>query len=159
MRNLLRIFRNLSFLVCLFTSGRGAWSLFLNCPRRLPGRFSGSDCVRLLTISELVSVRCPAEDWAAAVQKKPGRGGLVCDTYSPRAHPTRWRWFMVKKALWVELNAKPGKEKELEDFLKSAQPLAEREKDTVSWYAVKMGPANFGILDRFADDSGRDAHL
>ena len=66
---------------------------------------------------------------------------------------------MVKKALWVELNAKPGKEKELEDFLKSAQPLAEREKDTVSWYAVKMGPANFGIFDTFADDSGRQAHL
>ena len=66
---------------------------------------------------------------------------------------------MVKKALWVELNAKPGKEKELEDFLKSAQPLAEREKDTVSWYAVKMGPANFGIFDTFADDNGRQAHL
>ena len=66
---------------------------------------------------------------------------------------------MVKKALWAELNAKPGKEKELEDFLKSAQPLAEREKDTVSWYAVKMGPANFGIFDTFADDAGRQAHL
>jgi quinol monooxygenase YgiN len=66
---------------------------------------------------------------------------------------------MVKKALWAELNAKPGKEKELEDFLKSAQQLAEREKDTVSWYAVKMGPANFGIFDTFADDAGRQAHL
>jgi len=66
---------------------------------------------------------------------------------------------MVKKSLWVELNAKPGKEKELEEFLKSAQPLAEREKDTVSWYAVKMGPANFGIFDTFADDAGRQVHL
>jgi quinol monooxygenase YgiN len=66
---------------------------------------------------------------------------------------------MVKKSLWVELNAKPGKEKELEEFLKSAQPLAEGEKDTVSWYALKMGPANFGIFDTFADDAGRQAHL
>ncbi len=66
---------------------------------------------------------------------------------------------MVRAALWVELNAKPGKEKELQDFLTSAQPLAEREKDTVSWYAVKMGPANFGIFDTFADDAGRKAHL
>jgi len=66
---------------------------------------------------------------------------------------------MVRKALWAELNAKPGKEKELEDFLKSALPLAEREKDTVSWYAVKMGPASFGIFDTFADDTGRQAHL
>ncbi len=66
---------------------------------------------------------------------------------------------MVKKALWAELNAKPGREKELEEFLKSAQPLAEREKDTVSWYAVKMGPSSFGIFDTFADDAGRQAHL
>jgi quinol monooxygenase YgiN len=66
---------------------------------------------------------------------------------------------MVKKALWAELNAKPGMEKELEEFLKSAQPMAEREKDTVSWYAVKMGPANFGIFDTFADNVGRQAHL
>ena len=66
---------------------------------------------------------------------------------------------MVKKSLWVELNAKPGKEKELEEFLKSAQPLAEREKDTVSWYAVKMGSSNFGIFDTFADDAGRQTHL
>jgi hypothetical protein len=66
---------------------------------------------------------------------------------------------MPKVALWVELNAKPGKERELEEFLKSAQPLAEAEKGTVSWYAVKMGPENFGIFDTFADDSGRKAHL
>jgi quinol monooxygenase YgiN len=85
--------------------------------------------------------------------------GLFCDTYSPGAHPSCWRWFMVRKALWAELNAKPEKEKELEEFLKSAQPLAEREKDTVSWYAVKMGPASFGIFDTFADDTGRQAHL
>jgi len=66
---------------------------------------------------------------------------------------------MVKKALWAELNAKPGKEKELEEFLKSAQPVAEREKDTVSWYAVKMSASSFGIFDTFADDAGRQAHL
>lgn len=66
---------------------------------------------------------------------------------------------MVTRAIWAELNAKPGKEKELEEFLKSAQPLAEREKDTVSWYAVKMSPSNFGIFDTFADDAGRQTHL
>lgn len=66
---------------------------------------------------------------------------------------------MVKAALWVELNAKPGKEKELHEFLISAQSLVEREKDTISWYAVKMGPASFGIFDTFGDDAGRRAHL
>lgn len=66
---------------------------------------------------------------------------------------------MPKVALWVELNAKAGKERDLEEFLKAAQPLAEREKGTVSWYVVKMGPANFGIFDTFADETGRKAHL
>ena len=33
---------------------------------------------------------------------------------------------MGKLAIWAQLEAKAGKEKELEEFLKSAQPLAER---------------------------------
>ena len=49
---------------------------------------------------------------------------------------------MSKLAIWAQLEAKPGKEKELEAFLKSAQPLAERESGTLTWYAIKMGPEN-----------------
>lgn len=66
---------------------------------------------------------------------------------------------MSRVAIWAQLEAKPGKEKELEDFLKSAQPLAERERETLSWYAIKMGPGKYGIFDTFADDAGRNAHL
>lgn len=66
---------------------------------------------------------------------------------------------MGKLAIWAQLQAKPGKEKELEDFLKSAQPLAEREPGTVTWYAIKMGPGSYGIFDTFADENGRNAHL
>ncbi len=66
---------------------------------------------------------------------------------------------MGKLAIWAQLEAKPGKEKEVEEFLKSAQPLAEREAATVSWYAVKMGPGKYGIFDTFADEAGRNAHL
>ena len=43
---------------------------------------------------------------------------------------------MGKLAIWAQLESKPGKEKEVEEFLKSAQSLAEREPGTVSWYAV-----------------------
>jgi quinol monooxygenase YgiN len=67
--------------------------------------------------------------------------------------------FMSKLAIWAQLEAKPGKEKEVEDFLKSAQPLAEREAGTITWYAIKMGPGKYGIFDTFADESGRNAHL
>ncbi len=57
------------------------------------------------------------------------------------------------------LEAKPGKEKEVEAFLKSALPMAQAEPGTTRWYALKLGPAKFGIFDTFADDAGRNAHL
>jgi quinol monooxygenase YgiN len=62
-------------------------------------------------------------------------------------------------ALLALMEARPGKEKELEEFLKSAQPLASREAGTTTWYAVKLGPAKFGIFDTFREEAGRNAHL
>jgi quinol monooxygenase YgiN len=66
---------------------------------------------------------------------------------------------MAKFAIWAELECKPGKEKEVEEFLKSAQPLAEKEGETLTWYAVKTGPSRYGIFDTFAEEKGREAHL
>jgi quinol monooxygenase YgiN len=66
---------------------------------------------------------------------------------------------MNGKALWVALEAKPGKEAEVEKFLQAGQGLVEAEPRTASWFAIKMGPSSYGIFDTFADDSGRDAHL
>jgi quinol monooxygenase YgiN len=66
---------------------------------------------------------------------------------------------MTKLALWVELEAKPGKENELAEFLRSAQTLAEREAGTVTWYAMRLGGPKFGIFDTFGDEKGREAHL
>ena len=66
---------------------------------------------------------------------------------------------MDKFAIWAQLEAKPGKEQEVEAFLKSAQPLAEQEAGTTTWYALKIGPSKYGIFDTFADEKGRQAHL
>ncbi len=66
---------------------------------------------------------------------------------------------MVKYAIVARVEAKPGKEEAVEQFLKSALPLAEDEKETISWYALKMGPSTFGIFDTFNDEGGREAHL
>jgi quinol monooxygenase YgiN len=63
------------------------------------------------------------------------------------------------KALLARLEAKPGKESELAEFLKSALPLAREENETISWYAIKLGDSTFGIFDTFPDDGGRQAHL
>ena len=61
--------------------------------------------------------------------------------------------------LLVRLEARPGKEADVEAFLKSAQPLALNEKGTLKWYAIKLGPRTFGIFDTFANEAGRNAHL
>ena len=66
---------------------------------------------------------------------------------------------MIKKSLLVRLEAKPGKEKEVEEFLKSAQSLAENEKGTITWYALRINENTFGIFDTFEGEDGRDAHL
>jgi quinol monooxygenase YgiN len=66
---------------------------------------------------------------------------------------------MAKLALWVSLEAKPGKEAEVEKFLQSGLALVEQEPGTTSWFAVRMGPTSFGIFDSFDDEKGREAHL
>jgi quinol monooxygenase YgiN len=66
---------------------------------------------------------------------------------------------MSKLALYVPLEAKPGKEKEVADFLKSALPLADAEPGTVTWFAIQEGPSSFAIFDTFNDEAGREAHL
>jgi quinol monooxygenase YgiN len=66
---------------------------------------------------------------------------------------------MDKFAIWADLEAKPGKEQELERFLMAAQTLAENEPGTTTWYALKIGPSRYGIFDTFADEEGRNAHL
>jgi quinol monooxygenase YgiN len=66
---------------------------------------------------------------------------------------------METVAIWALLQAKPGKEAEVESFLKSAQLLAEAEPETIAWYAVKLGEGRFGIFDTFAEERGREGHL
>ena len=66
---------------------------------------------------------------------------------------------MTRFALYVPLHAKPGKEKDVEYFLRSAVPLVNAEPATISWFAIKMGPSGFAIFDTFDDEAGRDAHL
>ena len=65
----------------------------------------------------------------------------------------------VTLGLYVRLEAKPGKEKDVEEFLRQGQSLVMQEPQTTAWFAIRMGPATFGIFDVFGDESGRQAHL
>jgi quinol monooxygenase YgiN len=66
---------------------------------------------------------------------------------------------MITVGLYVRLEAKPGKESEVDAFLQSARPLVEEEPATKAWFAIRMSDTTFGIFDVFPDDAGREAHL
>ena len=66
---------------------------------------------------------------------------------------------MVTVALLVRLEAKAGKEAEVESFLRSGLSIVQAEPATTAWFAIRMGPSTFGIFDAFPDDAGRQAHL
>ena len=66
---------------------------------------------------------------------------------------------MPKTALFVRLEARPGKEQEVEAFLKSGLPIVQEEPATIAWFGLRLGTSTFGIFDAFPDVAGRDAHL
>lgn len=63
------------------------------------------------------------------------------------------------KALLATLEAKPGKEQDVANFLKAGLPIVQDEPATVTWFAIQFGPTTYGIFDAFPDDAGRQAHV
>jgi quinol monooxygenase YgiN len=66
---------------------------------------------------------------------------------------------MVNVALLVRVEAKPGKEMEVEKFLRKGLSIVQWEPATTAWFAIRPGPSTFGIFDAFPDEAGRQAHL
>ena len=66
---------------------------------------------------------------------------------------------MAKQAIWVMLKAKPGKEADVEAFLKQGAAMSHDEPKTVTWYGVQLSSGVYGVFDTFDDEAGRDAHL
>ena len=66
---------------------------------------------------------------------------------------------MLSLGLFVRLEAKPGKEKDVAAFLMQGLQMANQEATTPLWFALRLGPSTFGVFDAFADESGRQAHL
>ena len=46
---------------------------------------------------------------------------------------------MVSVALFVRLEAKTGKEKEVEDFLRGGLPIVQEEPATTAWFGLRLG--------------------
>ena len=66
---------------------------------------------------------------------------------------------MVTVALFARLEAKAGRENAVAKFLQTGLALANQEATTPLWFALRLGPATFGVFDAFTDESGRQAHL
>ncbi len=66
---------------------------------------------------------------------------------------------MIKLALFVRLEAQPGKAAEAEGFLHTALAMANEEPTTPIWFALKLSPTTFGVFDAFHDEAGRQRHL
>jgi len=66
---------------------------------------------------------------------------------------------MIKVGLLVKLEAKAGKEQEVENFLRSGLSIVETESETITWYAIRISQSTFGIFDTFPNDAARNTHL
>ncbi|MEA2180477.1 MAG: hypothetical protein QOG77_3774 [Solirubrobacteraceae bacterium] len=66
---------------------------------------------------------------------------------------------MITTALFVRLEAKTGREEEVESFLRAALNTVDTEDGTPLWFALRFGPSSFAIFDAFPDDAARQAHL
>ena len=84
---------------------------------------------------------------------------LTSEASNPIHTAQRQESAVIKNALFVRLEAKPGKEKELAHFLQEGLGLARQEGTTPVWFALQLGPSTFGIFDAFSDEAGRTAHL
>ena len=65
---------------------------------------------------------------------------------------------MYTVSLFVRLEAKPGKEKDVAKFLEAGLAMANQEPTTPIWFALQLGPSTFGVFDAFTDESGQDLH-
>jgi quinol monooxygenase YgiN len=66
---------------------------------------------------------------------------------------------MVTLALYARLEAKPGMEKDVENFLREGLSIVQGEPATVAWFALRLGPSTYAVFDAFEDEAGRQAHL
>jgi quinol monooxygenase YgiN len=88
------------------------------------------------------------------------RAGPLKGDSSSSVHPIlNLESTMIKHALFVRLEAKPGKEQELVQFLQAGLGMAQQEGTTPVWFALQLSPSTFGIFDAFFDEAGRQAHL
>jgi quinol monooxygenase YgiN len=63
------------------------------------------------------------------------------------------------KGLLLTFRPKPGREQEVEDFLRYAQEEVNNERNTTAWFAIHTDDGEYGIFDVFPGNEDRFIHL
>lgn len=66
---------------------------------------------------------------------------------------------VITVGLFVRVEAKPGREAEVEGALRATLAAVEQEPATTVWLAIRLGQSTFAVVDAFPDEAGRQAHL
>jgi quinol monooxygenase YgiN len=66
---------------------------------------------------------------------------------------------MLNHGLLIRLESKRGLERELEAFLNAAQVEAQSEPAILMWQAFSLGHGAYAIINGFASEQARDAHI
>lgn len=73
-------------------------------------------------------------------------------------HPTN-AGPVVTKGLLLTMQAKPGREADVEAMLRSGVAAVQKEPDTIAWLAIRIGPTSYAVADVFPHEAGRQFHL
>ncbi len=66
---------------------------------------------------------------------------------------------MDKFAIWSYMEVIPGKEQEVEAFLKHAHTLIARESGTTTFYTLQVEASKYSTFNTFADEEALNAHV
>lgn len=64
-----------------------------------------------------------------------------------------------RKAFYIHIEAKPGREEDVVQMLKDIRACVEEEPGTGPWFAVRFSERVFGIFESFPDLASRQAHV
>ncbi len=62
-------------------------------------------------------------------------------------------------ALFVRLEAKHGKEAQVERLIRDGLTMVQQEPQTTVWFGIRLSGSTFGIFDAFPNEQARQAHL
>jgi quinol monooxygenase YgiN len=65
---------------------------------------------------------------------------------------------MVSTGFLIQVEAKPDRVPEVEAMLTAAVDHVRREGLAVVWFALRLGPTTFAIVDAFTSEADRQAH-